>query len=102
MFLGQTWRKTNLQTKDETIQVENMEGVYKVFERPGLQDFLDFLFENFNVACGQCLQIYALFIIDSSSSRTSRPDWLRPLFISLQTIQATQDTEGAQDTKGRV
>jgi TFIIF-interacting CTD phosphatase-like protein len=44
---------------------ENMEGVYKVFERPGLQEFLDFLFENFNVSVWTAAsKSYALFIID--------------------------------------
>lgn len=44
---------------------ENMEGVYKVFERPGLQQFLDFLFENFNVSVWTAAsKSYALFIID--------------------------------------
>jgi TFIIF-interacting CTD phosphatase-like protein len=38
---------------------------YKVFERPGLQDFLDFLFANFNVSVWTAAsKSYALFIID--------------------------------------
>lgn len=44
---------------------ENMEGVYKVFERPGLQEFLDFLFDNFSVSIWTAAsKSYALFIID--------------------------------------
>lgn len=44
---------------------ENMEGYYKVFERPGLQNFLDFLFKNFNVSVWTAAsKSYALFIID--------------------------------------
>lgn len=44
---------------------EDMEGVYKVFERPGLQDFLDYLFDNFNVSVWTAAsKSYALFIID--------------------------------------
>lgn len=44
---------------------KNMEGFYKVFERPGLQEFLDFLFENFNVSVWTAAsKSYALFIID--------------------------------------
>jgi TFIIF-interacting CTD phosphatase-like protein len=43
---------------------ENMENIYKVFERPGLQEFLDFLFENFNVSIWTAAsKSYALFII---------------------------------------
>lgn len=44
---------------------KNMEGAYKVFERPGLQKFLDFLFDNFNVSVWTAAsKSYALFIID--------------------------------------
>jgi TFIIF-interacting CTD phosphatase-like protein len=44
---------------------EDMEGFYKVFERPGLQKFLDFLFENFNVSVWTAAsKSYALFIVD--------------------------------------
>lgn len=44
---------------------EDMDGYYKVFERPGLQPFLDFLFKNFNVSVWTAAsKTYALFIID--------------------------------------
>ena len=44
---------------------KNMEGAYKVFERPGLQDFLDYLFRHFNVSVWTAAsKSYALFIID--------------------------------------
>lgn len=44
---------------------ENMDNYYKVFERPGLQKFLDFLFKNFNVSIWTAAsKSYALFIID--------------------------------------
>jgi len=44
---------------------KNMEGVYKVFARPGLQNFLDYLFQNFNVSVWTAAsKSYALFIID--------------------------------------
>jgi RNA polymerase II subunit A small phosphatase-like protein len=43
----------------------NMENIYKVFARPGLQEFLDFLFANFNVSVWTAAsKSYALFIID--------------------------------------
>lgn len=45
---------------------KEMEGYYKIFERPGLQTFLDFLFENFNVSVWTAAsKAYALFIIDN-------------------------------------
>jgi TFIIF-interacting CTD phosphatase-like protein len=54
-----------LKPRMKQFRYENMEGVYKVFERPGLQEFLDFLFENFNVSIWTAAsKSYALFIID--------------------------------------
>lgn len=42
----------------------NMDGYYAVFERPYLQEFLDFIFENFNVSIWTAAtKSYALFII---------------------------------------
>lgn len=43
----------------------NMEDYYIVFERPHLQSFLDFLFDNFNVSVWTAAtKDYALFIIE--------------------------------------
>jgi TFIIF-interacting CTD phosphatase-like protein len=45
---------------------KEMKGYYKIFERPGLQKFLDFLFENFNVSVWTAAsKTYALFIIEN-------------------------------------
>jgi TFIIF-interacting CTD phosphatase-like protein len=45
---------------------KEMEGYYKIFERPGLQKFLDFLFQNFNVSVWTAAsKSYALFIIEN-------------------------------------
>ncbi len=44
----------------------NMEDYYIVFERPGLQEFLDFIFENFNVSIWSAAsKDYVLFIVDN-------------------------------------
>lgn len=44
---------------------EDMDGQFKVFERPNLQEFLNFLFSNFNVSIWTAAsKNYALFIID--------------------------------------
>jgi TFIIF-interacting CTD phosphatase-like protein len=44
---------------------EDMESEYKVFERPGLQPFLDYLFQNFNVSVWTAAsKSYCLFIVD--------------------------------------
>lgn len=43
----------------------NMDGFYIIFERPGVQDFLTFLFDNFNVSVWTAAsKDYALFVID--------------------------------------
>lgn len=43
----------------------NMDNIYVVFERPHLQEFLDFLFKNFNVSIWTAAtKDYALFIIN--------------------------------------
>lgn len=45
---------------------KNFEDLYIVFERPNLQEFLDFLFKNFNVSIWTAAsKSYALFIIDN-------------------------------------
>jgi len=52
-------------TKARKFRFENMDGYYVIFERPGLQDFLTFLFSNFNVSVWTAAdQMYAIFIID--------------------------------------
>jgi len=44
---------------------KNMDGYYYIFYRPGLQEFLDYLFANFNVSVWTAAsKDYALFIID--------------------------------------
>ena len=44
---------------------ESMEGYYIIFERPHLQQFLDFIFENFDVSVWTAAtKDYALFIIN--------------------------------------
>lgn len=51
--------------KAKKFSYEDMDGYYVVFERPGLQPFLDFLFSNFNVSVWTAAsKDYALFIIE--------------------------------------
>ena len=52
-------------TKMKKFARHNMDSYYIVFERPGVQEFLDFLFSNFNVSVWTAAtKDYALFIID--------------------------------------
>jgi hypothetical protein len=51
--------------KSHGLTVKNMENMFWVVERPGLQPFLDFLFSNFNVSVWTAAtKDYALWIID--------------------------------------
>ena len=51
--------------KSEKFKSETMDEYYIVFERPGLQEFLTYLFDNFNVSIWTAAsKDYALFIID--------------------------------------
>ena len=55
----------NNKKKSKKFKYHNMDGYYIVFERPGLQDFLTYLFENFNVSIWTAAtKDYALFIVD--------------------------------------
>lgn len=60
-------------TMDVPVNYYNMDDYYLVFERPYLQEFLDFLFENYNVSIWTAAsKDYALFIIDNIISRPNR------------------------------
>ena len=53
-----------LSNKMKHFRHSHMKGYYRIFERPGLQDFLDYLFANFNVSVWTAAsKEYALFII---------------------------------------
>ena len=52
--------------KARSFHFQNMQGLYVIFERPHLQDFLTFLFENFNVSVWTAAsQDYANFIVQN-------------------------------------
>jgi TFIIF-interacting CTD phosphatase-like protein len=51
--------------KATKFKFHDMDGYYIVFERPGLQPFLDWLFKNYNVSVWTAAsKDYALFIVD--------------------------------------
>ena len=62
----------------------DMDSYYIIFERPGLQPFLDFLFSNFNVSIWTAAsKDYALFIINKiilQNKKKRKIDWI---FFSL-------------------
>jgi len=51
--------------KAKKFKFHDMDGYYVVFERPGVQEFLDFLFDNFTVSVWTAAsKDYAVFVID--------------------------------------
>jgi len=59
------FNKKGIKEKALKFPIHNMDEYYIVFERPYLDKFLDFLFENFNVIVWTAAsKDYALFIID--------------------------------------
>ena len=67
-------------TKAKLFTYHDMNSYYIVFERPGLQDFLDFLFSNFNVCVWTAAsKDYALFIIEKiiiNGKKNRHVDWI--------------------------
>ena len=58
------WSEDNKE-KSTNFTIHNMEDYYIVFERPYLQEFLDYIFEHFNVSIWSAAsKNYVLFIID--------------------------------------
>ena len=52
--------------KADKLKLYNMEDYYLVFERPYLQQFLDYIFENFNVSVWSAAsKNYVLFVIEN-------------------------------------
>ena len=51
--------------KSKLFRFDNMDGYYMIYSRPYLQDFLDYIFNNFNVSIWTAAsKDYALFIIE--------------------------------------
>lgn len=66
--------------KAKKFAYKDMDSYYIVFERPGLQKFLDFLFSNFNVSIWTAAsKDYALFIIEKivlAGRKNRYVDWI--------------------------
>jgi TFIIF-interacting CTD phosphatase-like protein len=59
------WKMEGIRDKAIQFPIHDMDGYYIIFERPYLQTFLDWLFENYNVSIWTAAsKDYALFIID--------------------------------------
>jgi TFIIF-interacting CTD phosphatase-like protein len=59
-------KSSNYKIKSELFELHDMDGYYDVFSRPYLQEFLDYIFKNFNVSIWTAAsKDYALFIIEN-------------------------------------
>ena len=62
------------------LKCKDMDGYYMVFERPGLQKFLDYIFANFTVSVWTAAsKDYALFIIEHmviAGNKNRKLDWI--------------------------
>lgn len=68
--------------KAKKFKSHDMDKMYIVFERPGLQEFLDYLFKNFDVSIWTAAtKDYALFIIDKIISPPSKRNTRKINFI---------------------
>lgn len=87
--------------KDETMKhkavqfkFHDMDGYYIVFERPGVQTFLDFLFQHFNVSIWTAAsKDYALFIADKIVLQDPKRD-LKYLMFSYHVDLADDEYHG--------
>jgi hypothetical protein len=77
---SEEYDKEKNKRKEKKFIFHNMDNYYTVFERPGLQIFLDYLFKNFNVSVWTAAsKDYALFIIDKiilQNKKERHLDWV--------------------------
>lgn len=74
------FKKNNNMSKASKFKFHDMDGYYVVFERPGLQEFLDYVFKKFNVSIWTAAsKDYGLYIIDNIILDKNKPhrklDW---------------------------
>lgn len=73
----------NNKEKAKNFTFKDMEGYYIVFERPGLQKFLTYIFKNFNVSVWTAAtKDYALFIIENMILKNHPERKLEMIFFS--------------------
>ena len=84
--------------KAKKFKFHDMDGYYIVFERPGLQNFLDFLFENFQVVIWTAAsKDYALFIIEKCILNQRPERKLKYIFFSNHCDISSRKKSGTKD-----
>lgn len=85
--------------KAEKFTYHDMDGYYIVFERPGLQEFLDWLFKNYNVSVWTAAsKDYALFVIDKIILQKNNRE-LDYIFFSYHCDVSDNKKNGTKDIK---
>ena len=84
--------------KSKLFEFNDMDGYYLVFARPGLQEFLDYIFKNFNVSIWTAAsKDYALFIIEKMilvGKKERKLDWI---FFSYHCDVSKKHKKGSKD-----
>lgn len=76
----------------------NMEGYFIIFERPNLQQFLDYIFANFNVSVWTAAtKDYALFIVDKIILQDKPERTLDYIFFSYHVTVSKTITKNIKD-----
>jgi TFIIF-interacting CTD phosphatase-like protein len=82
------------------LKCKDMDGYYMVFERPGLQKFLDYIFANFTVSVWTAAsKDYALFIIEHmiiAGNKNRKLDWI---FFSYHCDLSQKLKDGTKDLR---
>lgn len=86
--------------KARNFHFENMDGYYVIFERPGLQKFLNFLFKNFNVSVWTAAdQAYGSFIIKNFILNKHPSRKLNYAFFNYHTNKSFDIKNGQKDLR---
>ena len=84
--------------KAKKFDFHDMDGYYIVFERPGLQKFLDFIFSNFNVSVWTAAsKDYALFIVNKILLKNKPERHLDWIFFSYHCDISRKLLNGTKD-----
>ena len=87
-----------IKRKARLFNFEDMDGYYIIFERPHLQEFLDYLFSNFNVSIWTAAsKDYALFIIDKFIIANKPDRKLDFIFFSYHCDISKRHKDGSKD-----
>ena len=85
-------------SKAKKFVFHDMDGYYVVFERPGLQKFLTYLFDNFDVSVWTAAsKDYALFIIDKIIIAGNKNRHLNYVFYSYHCDLSNRDKKSSKN-----